>query len=88
MITKKAKVIMLPTKTSNIGKQGVFSKIDYLRYQKKIKYTRSKYVEPQHLYITTDDEIKENDWYIYNNELLRQFKSKYNHRFMRHPVGW
>lgn len=63
MELKRAKVIMLPTKRSNIV---VNKRMKQLQYN-DIDYLQSGELQPQHLYFTTDDEIKENDW-VYNSK--------------------
>ena len=50
-----------------IGKLLVINLIIY-------KILENSTLQPQHLYITTDEEIKEGDWYIYNNQ-VEQCKS-------------
>ncbi|PCI96646.1 MAG: hypothetical protein COB15_09670 [Flavobacteriales bacterium] len=55
-MNKLCKVVMLSTeKESNIWKRG--GKLEY-------NSSASKKINPQHLYITSDDEIKEGDWFI------------------------
>lgn len=58
---KKCKVVMLPTKeTSSIIK---WTSKNVLEYSKN-PFFISKEQVPQHLYIISDDEIKEGDWYL------------------------
>ena len=67
METKRAKVIMLPTKEkSHIGLYtDIRGKLDI--YYKNALTPQIKTFFPQHLYITTDDEIKEGDWVYWND---------------------
>jgi len=64
MGNEKCKVIMSPTeKASNLYKE-IKRDIIHLDLQKVIKEDG---VIPQHLYIISDDEIKEGDWYLWAN---------------------
>jgi len=67
METKRAQVIMLPTKEkSHIGLYtDIRGKLDI--YYKNALTPQIKTFFPQHLYITTDDEIKEGDWVYWND---------------------
>ena len=61
-VKRKAKIILLPTnEKADLQKFG-----RSLRY--KFNHVNSMVGEYQHLYITTDDEIKEGDWMINTNE--------------------
>jgi len=60
MKTIKAKVHMLPTEKSLVCETN--GKLYY--YAQEDWFTRSTDTNPQHLYITTDEEIKEGDWVI------------------------
>ena len=59
METKKAKVIMLPTKDAS----HICKSIIGLHFTEKM-ISKVEMFTNQHLYITTDDEIKEGDWFI------------------------
>jgi len=67
---KKCKVVILPTNGKAIlglglSKQGVLVKYDYT-----VNIENDQYFQKQHLYILSDDAIKEGDWY-YNYTLKR-----------------
>ena len=70
-VKRKAKVVMLPTneKAGTIWKTTNGQLIHtHVSGEYKEKYT------PQHLYITSDDEIKEGDWCIDSNGSIYQHK--------------
>ena len=73
---KKAKVVMLPT--NNDG-QGIY--LSPITTINKIHYTTKRILNSyiaQHLYIISDDEIKEGDWcYDLKNNCTLQAKSSY-----------
>lgn len=75
MEVKRAKVHMLSTEKSILAKP---KKEGFLQqFHKEI--IESKHLMPYHLYFTTDEEIKEGDWYIGNEEegnKLIQFKGR------------
>ena len=56
---KRAKVHMLPTDRSYLTISG--GKLSY----DDVDYAESGFIKPQHLYITTDEEIKKGDWFIW-----------------------
>ena len=62
---KRVQVHMLPTEQSHIVKDIGHGNLK-LTYFSNIKSTKGWY-ECQHLYITTDEEIKEGDWFINTN---------------------
>lgn len=64
MTSKKHKVVMLPTEESNIILWEIRGELDY--YSDKQKYKEGKSAIPQHLYLTSDEEIREGDW-VYNS---------------------
>jgi len=70
MEVKKAKVIMLPTEDK--------SNILLHKQNRSLFYTQVPIKEdmlldnPQHLYFTSDDEIKEGDWYIDDTDTIRK----------------
>lgn len=74
----KCKVVILPTKkASNLYIYD--DRVTKSLHQRELGITSNDgYRNGQHLYITSDEEIKEGDWYIYNEELLAQFKKEYN----------
>lgn len=53
---KKAQVIMLPTDKGTIIKRNITNELKFSSLNNPLLWT------PQHLYITTDDKIEENDW--------------------------
>ena len=57
---KEARVYMLPTEQSLMNK--IYDKLYF--YPQENWFTRSIDIDPQHLYITTDEEIKKGDWFI------------------------
>jgi hypothetical protein len=62
---KKAKVVMLPTENkTNIIKFGSKLRKELINLDKRSVYY-------QHLYIISDDEIKVNDYLVYNNEIYQ-----------------
>lgn len=67
MITKKAKVIMLPTKHNILSIGQIYLPTTYhsTKLCISIKNISETIHKPQHLYFITDDEIKEGDW-VYN----------------------
>lgn len=72
METKRAKVIMLP-RTQKQNKSSI------KLYQDKLFYDFRQFMSGtathQHLYITTDDEIKEGDWILVGNEIIQAIQS-------------
>ncbi len=71
---KKAQIIMLPTR-SNLE----FPYIAQNVFNKQLTIVNSTFainceLQPQHLYIISDDEIKEGDWY-YNSRLKQIFQA-------------
>lgn len=69
MVDKKSKVVMLPTedKTSILKHNGG----NVLYYYKDTVLATDGYTN-QHLYSTTDEEIREGDWYIDDTNAIRQ----------------
>ena len=69
---KRTQVIILPTQNKTyIGKHlenEVYLSL-YTWYLKTLNIPNER--QGQHLYIITDDEIKEGDWFIYNETLLQ-----------------
>lgn len=65
---KKANVVMLPTNEK--AKVGMINFADFNRkgYQLELIHyiTNGEGLKPQHLYIISDEEIKEGDWFISN----------------------
>lgn len=79
----RAKVIMLPTKNKSLlhthselstGCEGMGSFQTLKLTDSKTKFKDPDWDGniPQHLYFTTDEEIKEGDWYIDDCNLIRQ----------------
>ena len=70
---KRAKVVMLPANEkapSNILLWEIRNKLTYLETETTTRECKSGF--PQHLYTTSDDEIKEGDWYIDDTSTVRQ----------------
>lgn len=95
---KRVKVVMLPTGESNLSinrsykERGIGVEVGkpYLTYCKTFKYYSSvtdNSCNPQHLYIISDDEIKEGDWFIGDNVSLRQCTSN-NAGNINFKGGW
>lgn len=61
MITKKCKIVMLPSKKANIALIGVDNKTKLFQHSEST-YELSETITPYDLYIISDDEIKEGDW--------------------------
>lgn len=78
MKTIKAKVHRLPTEDSSclhhIPKMNMFTMTT--NPARKDIIAGDEYVEQQHLYITTDEEINEGDWFYYNHNggVIGQYK--------------
>ena len=70
---KKAKVVMLPTNQK--AKEGMIylkPKIGIFNETSSENHNNKVYdCNPQHLYIISDDEIKEGDWYIAEGKIYR-----------------
>lgn len=64
METKRAKVIMLPTEESKLIQMNNTKDLHYCNILKTKQQCISCNHTAQNLYITTDDEIKEGDWYV------------------------
>lgn len=73
---KLAQVVMLPTnEKAKIG-DIVMSKFDDIHILTKNDGKEyAKTVTSQHLYILSDEEIKEGDWFVMNGCIIRQCKS-------------
>ena len=67
---REAMVIMLPTKDKTNLCKSKHNNILVIRDKSLDNYEED--VENQHLYFTSDEEIKEGDWYIFNNTDLRK----------------
>ena len=66
---KEATVVMLPTKDNNApidNQECIEAGLSCKEIPQFHKY------KPQHLYFTTDDKIKEGDWYIDDVNAVRQ----------------
>ena len=62
---KRAKVVMLPTN----------EKTNIINTNQGLLYNSNDYIGiNQHLYIISDDEIKEGDWFVRNNEIHQCYK--------------
>jgi len=88
METKKAQVIFLPTeKESNITKHG-----DSLFIGSGKLNPLYKEFKHQHLYITSDEEIKKGDWYYSSNGIIEATKEDqdiYHHTIKSgFPSSW
>lgn len=65
---KKAKVVMLPTKNKSKLVLSVATKrLDLIPYELELNDNYNN--KPQHIYILSDDEIKDKDWFINNDGL-------------------
>jgi hypothetical protein len=83
METKRAKVVMLPTEDEIGSLYGYKDKSMLFNYNPEgyIKTEAEKeYTEHYHLYFTTDDEIKEGDWY-----LIKVFKGDNKYKLSTQP---
>lgn len=71
---KKAQVIMLPTKNKINGSivKDIMNEVKLLHIKQK-DFCEHEDFEAQHLYIISDDEIKEGDWFInlFNNVIVQ-----------------
>ena len=80
MKKKKCKVVMLPTKKATDSNWIIFKKINGELSAHKGPYTQDYLnhinVTSQHLYITSDDEIKEGDW-VYNENTKKHWQFTY-----------
>ena len=70
---KKCKVVMLPTNKKVQDMLVLHAENNVLEYVKNltIDLTESIYFKPQHLYIISDDKIKNGDWCIYKDGLTQ-----------------
>lgn len=79
---KEHDVVMLPTKEKATNEDISYKGELYLWKNKLYYKTDSEYPLLQsksyHLYILSDEEIKEGDWFIQNNKELLQYKRKSN----------
>jgi hypothetical protein len=73
---KKAQVIMLPIEDNSNTNIQLFGRT--LEYHNILKFINKDFYKSQHLYIISDDEIKEGDWFIMNNCIVRQCKERTN----------
>ncbi len=70
---KKCKVVMLPTEiNTNIGllRAERLGYIPDMHNNGDWEFVNTNW-KRQHLYITSDDEIKEGDWFIYGNKVIK-----------------
>ena len=76
---KKAKVVILPSNEESNIQQNKFNKLFFSEQKKSYSDTIN-----QHLYIISDDEIKEGDWYIAEGKIYRAIV---NHmpKLYKHP---
>lgn len=79
-IKKKCSVIMLPTEDrSDIIINKPFSNKSLLQFRPDLRKASDKLRSGwtnQHLYITSDDEIKDGEWCIMHNTSIRKFQEK------------
>ena len=74
---KRVKVVMLPTKEkAGLVINPSTNKIQYVDFEKNSKYYTEASFICNHLYITSDDEIKEGDW-CYNEKRKTIIQGKY-----------
>lgn len=78
---KKTEVVMLPTNQKAIRGSLILNEKGtclYIAAQKDADIVNSNHFHsnsnPQHLYFLSDEEVKENDWFIMNGCILRQCK--------------
>jgi hypothetical protein len=67
---KKCKVVMLPTEKASGIYLDTYGTLHNLNYKRGVDTSGT----PQHLYILSDDEIKEDDWYYNRYGHIHQFK--------------
>ena len=72
---KPAQVIMLPIEDNSGTNIQLFGRT--LEYHNILKFTNKDFYKYQHLYIISDDEIKEGDWYFDGTDFIHK-KSKHN----------
>lgn len=65
---KKCQVYLIDTEQPSIISLQGYQGLGGLLYNKK-EYIKSHNYQPKHLYFTSDEEIKEVDWFIYNGKL-------------------
>jgi hypothetical protein len=77
---KRAKVILLPTNDTINVLKGYKDKSLLFQYKEIYKTIEAEksYVSNYHLYIISDDEIKENDWFILNNGIKQLSRIRYS----------
>lgn len=77
---KRVQVVMLPTKNNAVkGDILLRTYADDLKIHSGSLFDiEGGYCKPQHLYITSDDEIKEDDWFIVNNIIKKCVDIKSN----------
>jgi len=83
---KKCKVVMLPTDGKAILGLGLSKQGVLVQYDHTVNIENDQYFQKQHLYILSDDEIKESDWYydeenniidqLHKNELPMSYDEK------------
>lgn len=71
IIDKQCNIVMLPTNKSEIAKRNarIPSIVHSSTIGAKDGFIKQGFYVPQHLYITSDDEIKGGDWFICNSIL-------------------
>lgn len=74
---KKRKVVMLPTnEKADLGFYYMYD-TDYLGLKSKATtYTKDRFSKFQHLYIISDEEIKEDDWFLLGNKNSTPFQKR------------
>jgi hypothetical protein len=83
---KKCKVVMLPTNGKAILGLGLSKQGKLIQYDLPVDIENDQYFQKQHLYILSDNEIKEGDWYydeenniidqLHKNELPMSYDEK------------
>lgn len=68
---KERNIVMLPTEKASILSKAYLANPMHLRYLSTgFKDDAFKSNDNQHIYITSDEEIKEGDWYLYKRSFL------------------
>lgn len=79
---KQCEVVMLPNRGENFRNSKILTRLDKMIFADKKEIDVSKYLgkygyNGYHLYILSDEEIKEGDWYFDGTDLVHK-KTKYN----------
>lgn len=74
---KRAQVIMLPTQLNTCNLVPIIKYINGKLQYLNMEFTNNSLIG-QHLYIISDDEIKEGDWIIWNNKIVQAIDTAYH----------